>query len=255
MSDERDDDAANEHGEHDEHGEGGEPGERSADAHERAEAEALAAALDGQPHAHEPPEDALATALLMRHGGPRGALSQERSEAILGELLRTTPAADEGAARAKTAVPAARSGKVVRLLPWAAALSAAAAVLLLMTRASDAPRASETVASAPLPETSAVAPAPAATAPLATVGLLSAQSAWLRAGLERERGAAAAPSAEERAAAARFEQELRAYRADMFRALQAQYPGKLGQRAPATLDEGARAELERARTAIARGSQ
>ena len=215
----------------------GEHGEPEPSAEERAEAEALAAALDGQPHAHEPPEDALSAALLMRHGGARGELSNERAEAILSELLSAPPATEDARrshdAKAKTAVPAARTGKVVQLLPWAAAVTAAAATLLLMWRVPSV--SPQTRAGAPEQAESADAPggprAGRSLGPPVPAGLLSAQSAWLRAGLEREHGASA-PSPGERAATTRFENELRAYRADLFRALHGAYPSKQGQRAP-----------------------
>ncbi|HMI94509.1 MAG TPA: hypothetical protein VK509_24215 [Polyangiales bacterium] len=194
---------------------------------ERAEAAALAAALDGAPHAQDAPEDALATALLMRHvgkRGKRGELPQERSEAILNALLR------EARPGARPRVVA----KVVRLWPLAAGLAAAAALALawlgVETRSPEAQTATAPVSVA-APPTSA-ASATAQPLPPASVQLLAAQTALLRAGLQRARpgespgGADAA--ARETEAAARFERELRSYRAELLRTLQAQYPAKLG---------------------------
>lgn len=186
----------------------------SDDAHdandqERAEAAALAAALDGEPSARTPPEDALATALLVRHGGAGGELSHERSEAILGELLRAAP--QPGAAR----------GKVVRLWPWGAALAAAAAIALVVLQPlgdEAAAPAQEPVAAAP--QAPATRPSSTRGVPAASASLLAAQTALLRAGGDRE-------------AAARFERELRAYRKEVFRALQAAYPVKVGRLEPA----------------------
>jgi hypothetical protein len=209
------------------------------DEQELAEAAALAAALDGEPHDRDAPDDALATALLMRHGGQRGELSPERSEAILGALLRDArpaePSLAEVPARAgddRTAVPAARKGLLVRLWPVAAGLAAAAAIALAWL-SSATPRSAEPAATAAAPV--AVAPAHDANAelPRASVQLLAAHGALLREGLQRGRRAgagdtAAAARESEREAAARFEQELRAYRAELLRALQVRYPAKLG---------------------------
>jgi hypothetical protein len=228
--------------------------EAQADEHERREAEALAAALDGKPHASDAPEDALATALLMRHGGTRAELSAERSEAILGELLRDLPdaAAPEqpstdapprsaGAMlQKKTAVPAGRNAQVVRLRrlrPWGAAVLAAAAALLVVWRATHSDRTQELARPATPPGQLAAQPLPRA-----SVQLLAAQSELLRAGLQRTqtgaagqggsdavppRSAGAVPLTEAEAAA-RFERELRAYRADLLRALRSNYPDKVG---------------------------
>jgi len=215
-----------------------------ADEQERAEAEALAAALDGKPHAQDAPEDALAAALLMRHGGSRGELSAERSEAILGALLRDTrPAAqaraDEPAPHASEptavpAAPAARSAKLVRLWPLAAGFATAAAIALAWLGA-------ETMRSGPstaaVPTSVAATPAePARAQPLppASVQLLAARSALLREGLRGARPGVAPQGAAtgETEAAARFERELRAYRAELLRALRTRYPAKLGLLAP-----------------------
>src|SRR5690349_9552744 len=94
----------------------------NADELERAEAEALAAALDAQPSARVPPDDALQAALLMRHGGARGELPAARSEEILAQLSAELP-------RAVQRKPA----KVVKLWAWGGGLAAAAAIALAVT--------------------------------------------------------------------------------------------------------------------------
>ena len=207
----------------DERDKNGHEPELQADEQERLEAEALAAALDGEPHAHDAPEDALATALLMRHGGARSELPVERSEAILSELLRDLPAHTKG----PTAVPAARKARVVYLRgllrPSSVAVLAAAAALMLVWRATRSDQAQELAR--PLAPPGQVAARPL---PRASVRLLSAQSALLREGLERARTGATGQSSTEAAAEAHFELELRAYRADLFRTLRASYPAKLG---------------------------
>ena len=88
--------------------------EDEADETERREAEALARALEGElPGEHAPhlPEDALATAALLRHGGARGELSEDRAGAVLKALLGELPA---------RGTVAAKPARVVRLVPIAA---------------------------------------------------------------------------------------------------------------------------------------
>jgi hypothetical protein len=160
------------------------------DDEERGEAQALADALDARASAATPPEDALATAMLLRHGGPQAELDAERGEAILQRLLRE-PAA-------------ARRVRSVRVRPWAVGLLAAAVILLglvaLRARNEQAAprallRANDQLA---LPRVSAT--------------LLAAQAQLTKA------------NAEDRA---RFEHEMHAYRVELFRTLQAAYPAAL----------------------------
>jgi hypothetical protein len=189
-----------------------------ADESERAEAAALAAALDGEPREprepreQAPPDDALATALLLRHASERGdhaELSAQRAEAILSDVLREPARASQ------------RLAKVVRLWPVAALLAAAAAVMLVVRTP---PHAAEVAVSAAAP-----IPAPRVI-PQASASLLAAQSALLQQSLA---AGATGSAAGENEAERRYELELRAYRGELFRALHAAYPGKLGQLEPA----------------------
>lgn len=182
-----------------------------ADERELAEARALAATLDGEPSEREPPEDALAAALLLRHGRAQGELSHARAEAILGELLQ------EPGARGKL--------RWLRLAPWGAGLALAAAVALVVIRPSSQP-------ALPAPRSQAVATA----LPPLSVRLLNAQSALVREGLARD-GDRPLPAAADSAAAARFERELQTYRSELFRRLESAYPASVGrlERAPRRL--------------------
>jgi hypothetical protein len=177
--------------------------EDDASETERAEAEALARALDGDASA-QAPEDALQAALFLRHGGARGELAPERAEAILQDLLSDAPSAAERDAAPATE-PSTRS-RMLRLSAIGAMLAAAAGLMFLST-ASDKRRA------APAPDASAELPA-------ATTSLLAAQADLLR--------QSAAPSAQDPAAAQRFDRELRAYRAQLLQALHAAYPAPVG---------------------------
>lgn len=192
-----------------------------ADDAERAEAAALAAALDGEASAQPPPDDALGAALLMRHGGDRGQLPPERAEAILRDVLR---APDE---------QAGRRAKIVRLWPVGGVMLAAAAALLLIVRSAqlrateERPHATAAVAAAvPAPG------APSAGIPQASAALLAAQTALLQQSLA---AGSAQPQSDD--AAQRYEHELRAYRSELFRALSARYPRKLGVLEPALQHE------------------
>lgn len=196
-----------------------------ADETERAEAAALAAALDDQPRepsessAQAPPDDALATALLLRHASERGdhaELSAQRADAILSDLLRA-PARKQQ-----------RLATVARLWPVGALLAAAAAGMLIVRSAQPASEAVRTTA----PEQGYVRATAAAhgVIPQASASLLAAQSALLQQSLASGTAGSAAGESE---AAQRYELELRAYRGELFRALHAAYPGKLGQLEPA----------------------
>jgi hypothetical protein len=177
--------------------------EDDASETERAEAEALARALDGDAGV-QAPEDALQAALFLRHGGARGELAPDRAEEILQDLLRDAPMAAESSAP-RAAEPRKRS-RVLRLSAVGAMLAAAAALLFFSTRSAERP-------AAPAPDVAAELPA-------ASTSLLAAQADLLR--------QSAAPGAQDPTAAQRFDRELRAYRAQMFRALQAAYPAPVG---------------------------
>jgi hypothetical protein len=172
--------------------------EDDADAKERAEAEALAAALDGRAPAAPEVRDALEAAQLLRFSGGQGELDAARSEALLQELLDEA----EGA-------PAARPrGRVTRLWPIGVALSAAAAALLFLAipaRREPAGVASREPAKTARQERASVLPTPSSR-------LLAAQTALVQDGAGH---------------AARFEQEMRGYRSELFRALEAAYPAPL----------------------------
>jgi hypothetical protein len=187
-----------------------------ADENERAEAAALAAALDGEASAQPPPDDALAAALLMRHGGDRGQLSAERAEAILRDVLR------------EPSKQASRGAKIVRLWPIGGVVLAAAAALLLIVRSAEL-RQRESTARPAVATAAPHAPAgPSAGIPQASASLLAAQSAWLQQSL-----AAGNAQPSDDTAAQHYEHELRAYRSELFRSLAERYPRKLGALEPA----------------------
>jgi hypothetical protein len=182
--------------------------EDDASETERAEAEALARALDGDAAA-QAPEDALQAALFLRHGGARGELAPDRAEEILQDLLCDAPIAAERDAL-PTIEPSTRS-RMVRVSAAVAMLSAAAVVFAYSSNAADERRA------APAPDVTASVPA-------ASTSLLAAQADLLR--------QSTAPGAQDQAAAQRFDRELRAYRAQLFHALQAAYPAPVGMLEP-----------------------
>jgi hypothetical protein len=164
--------------------------EEHVDDEERGEAQALADALEQRASAATPPEDALATAMLLRHGGPHAELDAERGEAILQRLLREPPAA--------------RRARIVRLRPWTVGLLAAAAVLLgLVTLRNHTEQ--------PVPR-AAFRPAGELALPKVSASLLAAQADLTK-----------APAADR----ARFEREMHAYRLELFHTLEAAYPPAL----------------------------
>ena len=180
-----------------------------ADEQERAEAEALARALEGAdvPSATAP-GDTLETAGLLRAVAGARELSSERAKAVY-EALES---------EVERRVTPARSPVVV-WLGVASTLAAAAAVMLFVANVRS-PWLDEAVQSVPV---SATAPAPtvqsddvaAVVLPAPRRELLAAQAA-----LGAKRDVAA-----ERAA---FERELRAYRVVVLRKLKESYPTKVG---------------------------
>jgi hypothetical protein len=174
--------------------------EDDADAEERAEAEALAAALDGRAPAQPEVRDALETAQLLRFSGERGALDPARGEAVLQALLQ----------RAEGAQAAQRKARVIRLWPLGVGLStvAAAAAALLYFASAHAPMASE---HAPSGRAESLRQEHARALPRPSAQLLAAQTELVRDG----------------GSAQRFEQAMRGYRSEVFRALEAAYPAPL----------------------------
>jgi hypothetical protein len=183
--------------------------EDDASEAERAQAEALARALDGDPGA-DAPDDALQAALLLRHTGARGELAPDRAEEILQDLLGDAPSAAER--DAPPWVEPSKRSRVLRLSAIGVTLAAAAALLFFSTEP-DEPRA------APASDVSARAELPAA-----STSLLAAQADLLR--------QSATPGAQDPAVAERFDRELRAYRVQLLHALQAVYPAPVGMLAP-----------------------
>jgi hypothetical protein len=185
--------------------------EDDADENERLEAEALAAALEGEaPNASsrgagQAPADALETAALLRHGGASGALSDARAEAVLRRVRAEAP----------RTIERRRPRGAVRRLPWAAGLAAAAAGVLIWFagRSVEQPRSAEVAA--PSDGTHA---ANARALPVPRAALLSSQA-------ELARG-------DDAAAGARFEQEMRDYRNAFLHALQRAYPAPLSRLEP-----------------------
>jgi len=180
-----------------------------ADEQERAEAEALARALEGvEAPSADAPGDPLETAALLRAVAVSRELSSERAKAVYEALdseieRRVTP----------------KRSPVVVWLGVSATLAAAAAVLLYVASARS-PWLDEPVQAVP---TSVPAPRhddiAAPVLPPPRRELLAAQAAL---GATRD----AAP---ERAA---FEREMRAYRVVVLRKLKESYPTKVGMRAP-----------------------
>lgn len=165
-----------------------------ADDAERAQARALADALEGQSAGEPPPGDAFETALLLRHAGPRGELDPARGEAILHGLLRG-------------GMPSPRPWRRVAA-SFAIGLAAAAGLALgwfgITTALSPAAHPVRSIATHRLP-----VPSPS---------LLAAQSALVK----------SAPGD-----AARFEREMRAYREQLWKTLEAAYPAPVSALEPA----------------------
>ncbi len=109
--------------------------EKEASAEEQREAEALAAELDGRTPPSVAPADALETAALLKAGQAGMALSPERSEALLEQVLDSAP-------------PRSSWLGIGRLLPMAAALAAVVLLILVFTGKTPGP---ETVLALPRP--------------------------------------------------------------------------------------------------------
>jgi hypothetical protein len=184
-----------------------------ADEKERAEAEALARALEGtdEPSA-EAPGDTLETAALLRAVAASQELSSERAKAVY-EALES---------EVERRVTPVRSPVVV-WIGVASTLAAAAAVLLFLANVRS-PWLDEAVQSVPVsaparPPTVQSDDVAAAVLPAPRRELLAAQAA-----LGGKRDVAAERTA--------FEREMRAYRVVVLRKLKESYPTKLGMLAP-----------------------
>ena len=178
--------------------------EDTASETERAEAEALARALDGDAGV-EAPEDALQAALFLRHGGARGELAPDRAEEILQDLLGDAPSATE-----RAAPPWIEPRRRSRALQLSAAvvMLAAAAVMFYLLPASDAPWRHPLRTCAP-----------------------SCPPRARACSRRRPICCARAPRPARRTPPRRssfFDRELRAYRAQLMQALQAAYPAPVG---------------------------
>ena len=186
------------------------------DERERAEAEALAHALEaGGAHGEPVPEDALEAAALLRYGARDSELRPERAEAVLAALMPRVTAAGR-------ATNAPR--RLVRFASVAAgALAAAALVALAVTSTlresagKSAPVASSTPSTAPstAPGSAPTAgQAPASALPAAPQRLLAVQAALAGDARSRDRAA--------------FETEMQEYRVRVLRALERAYPTRTG---------------------------
>lgn len=208
-----------------------------SDERERAEAEALARALeaggnvghDGDAGDDGAPEDALEAAALLRYGAHDGELRPERAEAVLAGLLPRVDAAGGMHAHgglAATGRAANAPRRSVRFGPAAIGVLAATALVSIAVMAA----LQEDTRSAPV----AAAPAPTATAPASPPAAPQAPASALPLPPQRLLAAQAALAVDQPARdPAAFEAEMQRYRERVMRALERVYPAQTGLLEPA----------------------